>query len=62
MQNKALEKDRIMLTAKTKRILSENEETKTRITSLNASETIEKLARERLNYIKKGENAFKVCR
>jgi cell division protein FtsB len=43
-------------------ILVNNQDLKKRISALNDSALIESLARERLNLIKKGETAYKVCR
>ena len=43
-------------------IKKSNLETKNRISALGRDRAIEKLARERLNLIVKGETAYKVCR
>ena len=41
---------------------SDNQGLKKRISALNENRTIDGLARERLNLVRKGETAFKVCR
>ena len=46
----------------TREIMLTNRELEKRISGLNENRAIEGLARERLNFIRKGELAYKVCR
>jgi len=62
MQNKELEADKATIASRLNYVSSENENIKISLKKTNDGKHIEKIARERLNFIKKGEIAFKVCR
>jgi cell division protein FtsB len=56
-----LRDEKLKLTSRIDELKTENTALKKRLTRLTQGYYIESLARERLNLIKKGETAFKVC-
>jgi cell division protein FtsB len=54
--------DRQEMEKSIREIMASNRDLNQRISALNDNYLIESLARERLNLIKKGETAYKVCR
>lgn len=62
MQNRDLLSEKSLLSAKIKQVEEESRAYALEIKSAGTQNTIERLARERLNFTKKGEIAFKICR
>jgi len=62
IQQKDLVAEKTALITRTKEIIADNNNLARSISTINSSKTIERLARERLNFVKKGEVGFKVCR
>ena len=61
IQHKELSSDKISIASKTRAVTEENKTLTLLLAKANNSSNIERLARERLNFIKKGETGFKVC-
>ncbi len=61
-QNKELAKEAATLSARIKTISEDNQNLAASFIKTKSDKNIERLARERLNFIKKGETAFKICR
>ncbi len=63
LQYNELEKERVSFSLKTEKTIKENEALSATLKKLsqNSGVLVERLARERLNFIKKGELAYKVC-
>ncbi len=61
IQHKELSSDKTALAARIKEFSEENGKLTASIANAKSGKNIERLARERLNFIKKGETAFKIC-
>lgn len=61
IQHKELSSEKSSLISRLKQISVENNDLANSIAKAKDIATIERLARERLNMIKKGETAFKIC-
>ncbi len=61
LQNRDLKKERAYVFLRVKEVSSDIDNFDRKIKEVKTSKTIERLARERLNFVKKGEIAYKVC-
>jgi len=61
LQNRDLKKERAYVSLRVKEVSSDIDNFDRKIKEVKTNKTIERLARERLNFVKKGEIAYKVC-
>ncbi|OGC16280.1 hypothetical protein A3J90_01060 [candidate division WOR-1 bacterium RIFOXYC2_FULL_37_10] len=61
IQNKMLKNNKQWAESKIDNLSWKNTELNNSLNKIKTAKTIEKLARERLNFTKKGEIAFKIC-
>ncbi|OGC06931.1 hypothetical protein A2526_04810 [candidate division WOR-1 bacterium RIFOXYD2_FULL_36_8] len=61
MQNKSLANEKLWLISKSAFLTGENVELVKKLENIKHKNVIEKIAREKLNLVKKKEIAFKIC-